>query len=116
MKQETSVQGNHEIAPAPSHIVLEHQEGDKMTNEYAGTQAIYVDEKTNRELFWVVNRRILACMLGTYFCQSLDKGTLGFASVMNIRQDANLVGQQFRQVISTSKKRNKHEQLLTPNQ
>ncbi|KZL65064.1 allantoate permease [Colletotrichum tofieldiae] len=78
MKQETSVQGNHEIAPAPSHIVLEHQEGDKMTNEYAGTQAIYVDEKTNRELFWVVNRRILACMLGTYFCQSLDKGTLGW--------------------------------------
>lgn len=35
-------------------------------------------------------------MLGTYFCQSLDKGTLGFASVMNIREDANLVGQQFR--------------------
>ncbi|KAJ3953009.1 hypothetical protein N0V92_010534 [Colletotrichum tropicale] len=52
--------------------------------------ATYVDEKKSRELFWIINRRILACMLGTYFCQSLDKGTLGFASVMNIRQDAGL--------------------------
>lgn len=34
-------------------------------------------------------------MLGTYFCQSLDKGTLGFSSVMNIQSDAHLVGQQF---------------------
>jgi MFS family permease len=42
-----------------------------------------------------VNSRILVCMLGTYFCQSLDKGTLGFASVMNIRQDAGLVDQQY---------------------
>lgn len=59
--------------------------------------ATYVDEKKSRELFWIINRRILACMLGTYFCQSLDKGTLGFASVMNIRQDAGLThNNQFR--------------------
>lgn len=29
-------------------------------------------------------------MLGTYFCQSLDKGTLQFSSVMGIKDDANL--------------------------
>ena len=34
-------------------------------------------------------------MLGTYFCQSLDKGTLGFSSIMNIRADAGLVGQEY---------------------
>lgn len=70
------------------------------TAAYAGEAATFVDEKTNKELFWTVNRRILACMLGTYFCQSLDKGTLGFASIMGIRQDAHLVGQQFRLVLS----------------
>ena len=26
----------------------------------------------------------------TYFCQSLDKGTLGFSSIMGIQDDANL--------------------------
>lgn len=50
----------------------------------------------DRKLFWSVNRRILVCMLGTYFCQSLDKGTLQFASVMGIREDAGLDhGQRF---------------------
>lgn len=34
-------------------------------------------------------------MLGTYFCQSLDKGTLGFASVMGIIKDADLVGSRY---------------------
>ena len=56
---------------------------------------MHIDEKTNKKLFWSVNKRIFACMLGTYFCQSLDKGTLGFASVMNIQTDAHLHGQQY---------------------
>jgi MFS family permease len=60
-----------------------------------GTETVHVDEATSKRLFWTVNRRILACMLGTYFCQSLDKGTLGFASVMGIIEDANLVGDHF---------------------
>jgi hypothetical protein len=34
-------------------------------------------------------------MLGTYFCQSLDKGTLGFASIMGIKTNAHLVGQDY---------------------
>ncbi|KAK2744520.1 allantoate permease [Colletotrichum kahawae] len=89
MKQDSSAQGDSAITPV-SEVPVEHREGDKETHEYAGTTATYVDEKKSRELFWIINRRILACMLGTYFCQSLDKGTLGFASVMNIRQDAGL--------------------------
>ncbi|KAK4115187.1 MFS general substrate transporter [Canariomyces notabilis] len=60
-----------------------------------GDAARHIDEETSRKLFWTVNKRILACMLGTYFCQSLDKGTLGFASIMNIQNDAHLVGQQY---------------------
>ena len=53
-----------------------------------------IDEKTNKKLFWLVNRRVLFIMLGTYFCQSLDKGTLNFASIMGIKDDANLKGQE----------------------
>jgi hypothetical protein len=60
-----------------------------------GDAATHIDVETSRKLFWTVNKRILACMLGTYFCQSLDKGTLGFASIMNIQNDAHLVGQQY---------------------
>ena len=61
-----------------------------------GENITFVDEETSKALFWTVNKRILACMLGTYFCQSLDKGTLGFASIMGIQDDAHLVGQDYR--------------------
>lgn len=63
---------------------------------YAGETAAHIDQETHKSLFWTINKRVLVCMLGTYFCQSLDKGTLGFASVMNIKQDANLQGQDYR--------------------
>ena len=60
------------------------------TKQYAGNSAVYIDEATNKKLFWTVNKRVLVVMLGTYFCQSLDKGTLNFASIMGIQKDANL--------------------------
>jgi hypothetical protein len=63
---------------------------------YTGASGAFIDDATSQKLFWTINRRILACMLGTYFCQSLDKGTLGFSSIMGIRKDAHLVGQDYR--------------------
>jgi hypothetical protein len=57
--------------------------------------AAFIDEETDRKYFWTINRRILACMLGTYFCQSLDKGTLGFSSIMGIKTEAHLVGNDY---------------------
>jgi hypothetical protein len=33
-------------------------------------------------------------MVFTYFLQALDKGTLSFAAIMNLREDLGLVGQQ----------------------
>ncbi|KAK7712438.1 hypothetical protein SLS64_004822 [Diaporthe eres] len=72
-----------------------HEKADDETAQYAGHEAIYIDEKTDRMLFWKINRRIVACMLGTYFCQALDKGTLSFSSIMGIQKDTHLVGQQY---------------------
>ncbi|KAL1845344.1 hypothetical protein VTK73DRAFT_652 [Phialemonium thermophilum] len=82
-------------AAAPAPVPESHLDTDEQIAAYVGEAPIYIDEATNKKLFWTVNRRILACMLGTYFCQSLDKGTLGFSSVMGIQKDAHLVGQQY---------------------
>ncbi|KAM0278266.1 hypothetical protein ACHAQH_005279 [Verticillium albo-atrum] len=86
------------ITPCPASTLnnnVHHGDQDQETAAYAGAEAIYIDDKTNNKLFWTANKRILVCILGTYFCQSLNKGTLGFASIMGIREDANLHGQQF---------------------
>ncbi|KAF2652502.1 MFS general substrate transporter [Lophiostoma macrostomum CBS 122681] len=68
--------------------------GDEETAHYA-SQRVHIDEATNKRLFWKINKRILVIMLGTYFCQSMDKGTLGFSSIMGIKTDAKLVGQDY---------------------
>ncbi|KAI6087345.1 putative MFS transporter [Hypoxylon rubiginosum] len=83
------------VAPIEDERVTNHIDRDDEIAAYATETAVHIDEETDKKLFWTVNKRILACMLGTYFCQSLDKGTLGFASVMNIKQDANLQGQEY---------------------
>lgn len=68
----------------------EHEKKDP----YATGTGIEIDAATNKRLFWKINRRILVIQLVTYFCQSLDKGTLNFASIMGIKDDAKLVGQE----------------------
>lgn len=67
---------------------------DDETSRYVDSQPIIIDAATNKRLFWKINRRVLVIMLVTYFCQSLDKGTLGFSSIMGIQTDAHLVGQE----------------------
>lgn len=67
---------------------------DEQTAQYVTGPPVEIDEATNKRLFWKINRRILVIQLVTYFCQSLDKGTLNFASIMGIKKDAHLVGQQ----------------------
>ncbi|PNP42011.1 hypothetical protein TGAMA5MH_06190 [Trichoderma gamsii] len=69
--------------------------GDEETSRYLGDAPIEIDAATNKRIFWKINRRILAIQLVTYFCQSLDKGTLNFSSIMGIQKDAHLVGQQY---------------------
>jgi hypothetical protein len=53
-----------EIAPTPDYVPTTHLDLDKDTAEYVGTAAAHIDPALNRKLFWTVNRRILACMLG----------------------------------------------------
>ncbi|KAI0796497.1 MFS general substrate transporter [Abortiporus biennis] len=64
--------------------------------ESSGTSsAIEIDDATNRRLRWMVHKRVLVVMVVTYFAQTLDKGTINFASIMGIVEDNHLHGQQY---------------------
>ncbi|KAJ7179275.1 major facilitator superfamily domain-containing protein [Mycena filopes] len=58
-------------------------------------EPVPIDEETNKRLRWMVHKRVLVVMVVTYFAQTLDKGTLNFASIMGIIPDTHLVGQQY---------------------
>jgi hypothetical protein len=66
--------------------------------KYTSAVRVVIDEATNKRLRKLIDRRVLAIMIFTYFLQALDKGTLSFASIMGIQKDNHLVGQQ----VSTS--------------
>ncbi|KXN86369.1 hypothetical protein AN958_10231 [Leucoagaricus sp. SymC.cos] len=52
-----------------------------------------IDEATNRRLRWMIHKRILVEIRAV--AQTLDKGTINFASIMGIREDTHLQGQQY---------------------
>ncbi|CZR50288.1 related to allantoate permease [Phialocephala subalpina] len=68
---------------------------DKEVAKYASDVAIHISPEENKRLKKLVDRRVLAIMIFTYFLQALDKGTLSFSSIMGIRTDTHLHGQQF---------------------
>jgi hypothetical protein len=53
-----------------------------------------ISEDEDKRLRRLIDKRMLLVMVVTYFLQTLDKGTLSFASIMNLRTDLNLIGQQ----------------------
>lgn len=67
---------------------------DNELQEYANLGRVEIDEATSRKLRRKIDRRVLVIMILTYFLQALDKGTMSFASIMGIREDTNLHGQQ----------------------
>jgi len=74
---------------------MDYNRVDKEVAKYASDVAIDISPEENSRLKRLVDRRVLSIMIFTYFLQALDKGTMSFASIMNIRKDTHLVGQQF---------------------
>ena len=72
---------------------------DKELAKYANAARIDISEAENKRLKRLIDKRVLPIMIFTYFLQALDKGTLSFASIMGIKTDTHLVGQQVRDLI-----------------
>ncbi|KAG8691523.1 hypothetical protein FRC11_002113 [Ceratobasidium sp. 423] len=64
----------------------QHRGIDQEIAQFAAQHAVEIDEATNKRLLGLINKRVLAVMLVTYFIQSLDKGTMSFAAIMNIQK------------------------------
>lgn len=67
---------------------------DKEVAKYATDGAIEIDEATDKRLKKMIDKRILVVMMITYLIQTIDKGGLAFSSIMGIKEDAHLQGNQ----------------------
>jgi uncharacterized protein YqeY len=78
-------------------VVKEHMNYDLIDREvaeYANATIVEIDEATNRRLKRLIDTRVMVVMVITYLIQTLDKGTMSYASIMGIQEDNHLVGQQ----------------------
>lgn len=85
---------NNVDEPQKNHT--DYSQVDKEIAKYATDGAIEIDEATNKRLKKMIDKRVLVVMMFTYLLQTLDKGALSFASIMGIKTDAHLVGQQVK--------------------
>lgn len=75
-------------------IATNHAGIDNEVAKYA-LDKIDISPEENQRLLRKIDYRILPAMVITYMIQALDKGTMSFASIMGIREDANLHGQDY---------------------
>lgn len=79
---------------APDKNLTNYNLVDREVAKYATDGAIEIDEATNKRLKKMIDKRILVVMMITYLIQTIDKGALAFASIMGIKEDAHLQGNQ----------------------
>ncbi|KKY19974.1 putative allantoate permease [Phaeomoniella chlamydospora] len=86
------------LSPADG-LEKDHVNFDRVDAEIARyadpSHMVEISEEENKRLKRLIDRRVLSIMVFTYFLQALDKGTMSFASIMNIREDNHLVDQQY---------------------
>ncbi|KAM0426475.1 hypothetical protein ACHAPT_008166 [Fusarium lateritium] len=63
---------------------------DKELAKYAGSEAIHISPEESTRLRKMIDKRVLVVMITTYFLQAIDKGTLSFASIMNMPADVGM--------------------------
>ncbi|KAJ5980414.1 hypothetical protein N7481_007712 [Penicillium waksmanii] len=91
----TGTSFTHEELQSKSMVIGGHVEAKETKDPYAAGLGVEIDTATDRRLFWKISGRILVIQVITYFLQSLDKGILNYASIMGIKTDAHLVGQDY---------------------
>ncbi|KAJ6013229.1 major facilitator superfamily domain-containing protein [Penicillium herquei] len=94
-ESETGMTFIHEEVQSKSGAMGDQIEAKEKKSPYAAGLGVEIDPATDRRLFWQISGRILVIQVITYFLQSLDKGILNYASIMGIKMDAHLVGQDY---------------------
>lgn len=82
--------------------ILKHNrhDADEALAAFEGHQSIVVDDATNKRLLRRINRRILPIMCVVYGMNFLDKTTLSYASIMGLREDISLSGDNYQWLAS----------------
>lgn len=89
------IEKNAHVDPKIEKHAHDADEAMKAFSEMQG-EAIELDEPTNRRLLRTIDWHLMPIMCCIYGMNYLDKTTLSYASVMGIKEDLELVGDQYQ--------------------
>ncbi|EXJ56793.1 hypothetical protein A1O7_07137 [Cladophialophora yegresii CBS 114405] len=77
--------------------ILEHSsDADEAMKAFANGEVVQIDEATNRRLLRIIDWHLMPLLCVIYGLNFLDKTTLSYASIMGIKTDINLVGDDYQ--------------------
>jgi hypothetical protein len=77
--------------------ILKHShDADEAMKAFESGEIIEIDEATNKRLLKVIDRNLIPLMCVVYGLNYLDKTTLSYASVMGIKKDIHLKGDDYQ--------------------
>ncbi|KIW22988.1 uncharacterized protein PV07_11224 [Cladophialophora immunda] len=77
--------------------ILEHSnDADEAMKAFASGEVVEIDEATNKRLLRIIDWHLMPLLCVIYGLNYLDKTTLSYASIMGIKTDINLVGDDYQ--------------------
>lgn len=80
----------------PDEVLKHANDADDAMQAFAGGEAIHIDEATNKRLLRKIDWNLMPIMCIIYGLQYLDKTTLSYASIMGLRTDIALEGDDYQ--------------------
>lgn len=97
--EELQPSGVHQQHRQPDEKLLKHShDADEAMKAFVGRegQVITIDKATDRRLLRTIDRHLMPIMCLVYGMNYLDKTTLSYASIMGIKKDIGLVGNDYQ--------------------
>ena len=91
-----NLQEKRHASVAAENILKHSHDADEAMKAYESGEIIEIDEATNKRLLKIIDRNLLPLMCVVYGLNYLDKTTLSYASVMGIKKDIHLVGNDYQ--------------------
>jgi MFS transporter, ACS family, allantoate permease len=77
--------------------ILKHShDADEAMKAFESGEIIEIDQATNKRLLKIIDQNLMPLMCVVYGLNFLDKTTLSYASVMGIKKDIHLVGDDYQ--------------------
>ena len=83
------------MSPQTGKLVSITADGDVAMNYATGEKEVEIDEATNKRILRKIDLCLMPIMCLLYCFQFIDKMTNSFASVMGMREDLKMVGDQY---------------------